>query len=175
MRSPLSSAFVHTALRALLCVPQQWREGLSTFQNESGQKVLHTTITLRVRAVHLLAVYRTFHGFKGVTSQFAGMSGEKQQSAFTGSHDSAWHPAPHSCAGVGDGCAVEEERLPNREELVVSMFWRLFPSSFAGVAAVRKHKALAPSTCGNTVAMPDCDIIRYISHASVGNAMKEPE
>ena len=36
----------------------------------------------------------------------------------------------------------EEEQLPDRKELVVSTFSRLFPRSFAGVAAVHKHKVL---------------------------------
>ena len=133
--------------------------------------VLHTNITVRVRMVHLLAIYTTFRGYNGLPGQFAGMSGKKQQSVFAGSHESAWHPAPHSSAGVGDGCASEEERLPNREELVVSTFRRLFPSSFAGVAAVRKHKALAPSASGNTDVMPDCDVMHHIRHANAGNAI----
>ena len=137
--------------------------------------VLHTNITLRVRMVHLAAINTTFRGFNGLPGQFAGMSGEKQQSVFAGSPESAWHPALHSSAGHGDGCAAEEERLPNREELVVSTFRRLFPHSFAGVAAVRKHKALAPSACGTTAVMPDCDMIQHTRHAGVGNTIAEPD
>ena len=160
---------------ALCFVCRNNGEGLSTFSCESSQMVRHTNITLRVRMVHLLAIYTTLRGFNGLPGQFAGIPGEKQQSVFAGSHESAWHPAPHSSAGVGDSCAEEEERLPNREELVVSTFRRLFPNSFAGVAAVRKHKALAPSASGNTAVMPDCDMIQHIRHASVGSAIKEPE
>ena len=36
----------------------------------------------------------------------------------------------------------EEEQLPDRKELVVSTFSRLFPHSFTSVAAVHKHKVL---------------------------------
>ena len=53
----------------------------------------------------------------------------------------AWAPPLAGGGGSGDmGEEEEEEQLPDRRELVVSTFARLFPRSFAGVAAVHKHK-----------------------------------
>ncbi len=49
----------------------------------------------------------------------------------------AWLP-PVAGPGAGD---ASEGHLPDRRELVVSTFRRLFPHSFVGVAAVRAHKA----------------------------------
>lgn len=56
----------------------------------------------------------------------------------------AWAPPPGGGDGGGDIDEEEEgeEQLPDRQELVVSTFSRLFPRSFAGVAAVHKHKVL---------------------------------
>ena len=54
---------------------------------------------------------------------------------------STWLPPG---GGASNGGA-EDDHLPDRQELVMSTFRRLFPHSFVGVAAVHKHKVGPPS------------------------------
>ena len=62
--------------------------------------------------------------------------------------DSAWAPPLDGGGGSGDmGEEEAEGQLPDRKELVMSTFSRLFPHSFAGVAAVHKHKVRIARSC----------------------------
>ncbi|KAK9819243.1 hypothetical protein WJX81_003710 [Elliptochloris bilobata] len=82
----------------------------------------------------------------GAASAPAALGSEHGSAASGGSSSTGgegeWPPPLGGGGGSGDAGEEEEEedQLPDREELVVSTFRRLFPRSFAGVAAVHKHK-----------------------------------